>query len=680
MSKNQQSIRVQGVGAGIVLAALAAWGPATVAAQDTGEWALSGVARMDTVRGERALRLASGRAVRPDVRFRDGTIEFDVALTAERSFVFVQFRMASDSDYEEIYFRPHKSGLPDAIQYAPVLGGASQWQLFHGEGATAAAPLPHEGWLHVRLEVRGERAELFLGSDPVPVLTVPRLVREPEAGPVAVRGFRVGPPEREDLVAGIRNFRVRPTQDANGAGNAEAGYGAARDSESDGLVRRWRVAAPFDAGDPPWDELPPRLGEAPGWRVLDTEPNGILLIQRHLRRTPGRQTTAARLTLVSDGARTVPMDLGYSDAVTVFLDGRPIFTADDGYSFDAPRRDGLIGLDQARLYLPLEAGETELVVLVTDTFGGWGLMASFPEQNGLRIHPALTEPSSDEAGISFPVTPEVFIDEFDAAEGIAFNGEGKLFIAANRSVWRAEPTGEVTRLTDVHSNLGLAGYGPRDVLMADFGPTNATADSSENDGIVWLISPEGEKREVVRGIADPNFVLVRDDGSFLVSDDFTENIYVADTTGALSVWSDAVPYPNGLVSSLDGSELYVAQIFSGVNPIAMNDLIWAIPMEDGEPAGEPRRVAATGGAGVDGLAMDERGRVYVADNGAGKIWRIDPKSGDLTLIAEGMPRIASLVFGEGDFDRTALYVTSTFRGGGTIWKVPVGVRGASVVR
>lgn len=78
--------------------------------------------------------------------------------------------------------------------------------------------------------------------------------------------------------------------------------------------------------------------------------------------------------------------------------------------------------------------------------------------------------------------------------------------------------------------------------------------------------------------------------------------------------------------------------------------------------------------------MDERGRVYVADNGAGKIWRIDPKSGDLTLIAEGMPRIASLVFGEGDFDRTALYVTSTFRGGGTIWKVPVGVRGASVVR
>jgi len=288
--------------------------------------------------------------------------------------------------------------------------------------------------------------------------------------------------------------------------------------------------------------------------------------------------------------------------------------------------------------------------------------------------------SNDDPDIEFPVQPEVFIDEFDAAEGIAFNGEGDLFIAANRAVWRADPSGAVTRLTDVFSNLGLAGFGERDLLMADFGPTNATADSSENDGIIWLISPEGEKREVVRGIADPNFVFVRDDGTFLVTDDFTENIYVADTTGAVRVWSTAVPYPNGLVASSDGSRLYVAQIFSQLDPIVLTDRVWTLPIEGGEPAGEPRLLAETGGAGVDGLALDEQGRVYVADNNAGKIWRIDPESGALVLIAEGMPHVASLVFGEGGFDRRALYVTSTFRGGGSIWKVPVGVRGASVLR
>lgn len=288
--------------------------------------------------------------------------------------------------------------------------------------------------------------------------------------------------------------------------------------------------------------------------------------------------------------------------------------------------------------------------------------------------------AGNEPDLRFPVQPEVFIDEFDAAEGIAFNGEGDLFIAANRAVWRADPSGTVTRLTDVFSNLGLAGFGERNLLMADFGPTNATQDSSENDGIVWLISPEGDKQAVVSGIADPNFIFVRGDGSFVVSDDFTENIYVADTTGAVRVWSSAVPHPNGLVASADGSTLYVAQIFSQVDPIVLTDRIWALPVADGEPAGEPRVLAETGGAGVDGLALDERGRVYVADNNAGQIWRIDPETGDLVLIAEGMPHIASLVFGEGRFDRTALYVTSTFRGGGTIWKVPVGARGAPVVR
>jgi len=44
---------------------------------------------------------------------------------------------------------------------------------------------------------------------------------------------------------------------------------------------------------------------------------------------------------------------------------------------------------------------------------------------------------------TFPVIPELFIDAFDAAEGITFNGEGRLFIAANRNVPRR--SGELAR-------------------------------------------------------------------------------------------------------------------------------------------------------------------------------------------------------------------------------------------
>ena len=63
-----------------------------------------------------------------------------------------------------------------------------------------------------------------------------------------------------------------------------------------------------------------------------------------------------------------------------------------------------------------------------------------------------------------------------------------------------------------------------------------------------------------------------------------------------------------------------------------------------------------------------------------KSFRFDPRSEEVTMIAEGMTGVASLVFGEGNFDRTAIYATSTRRGAGKIWKVPVGVRGAPLHR
>lgn len=289
------------------------------------------------------------------------------------------------------------------------------------------------------------------------------------------------------------------------------------------------------------------------------------------------------------------------------------------------------------------------------------------------------EPRSARPKIQFPVKPEVFISQFQGAEGITFNAEGRLFIGANNAIWIAEPDGSVKKIADVHRHLGQARIGRRDILACDFGPTNVFADGPNDDGIVWRITPEGKKTVVARGIADPNAVLVLRDGSLLVSDDGTDKIYrVKD--GRVSIWSTAVPFPNGLTMSPDNRTLYVAQIFSNLKPIVVDDRIWAFKIRRGLPVGPPTMVARTDGKAVDGLATDELGRVYIADNGAGKIFRFDPKTGEMLLIAEGMPSVASLVFGEGKFDREALYATSTMRGGGKIWKIKVGVRGAKYHR
>jgi sugar lactone lactonase YvrE len=277
---------------------------------------------------------------------------------------------------------------------------------------------------------------------------------------------------------------------------------------------------------------------------------------------------------------------------------------------------------------------------------------------------------------AFPVEPELFLDVFRASEGLTFNGEGNLFVGANTEIWIIEKDGSHKQIADVHTHLGQAGIGERDILAADFGPTNVFRDGPNDDGIIWRITPEGVKTAVATGIADPNFILVLKDGTFLVSDDGTDKIYLVDLEGNVSIWSDAIDYPNGLALSPDGSTLYVAQIFTQLKPeIGFADYLWALPVKDGRPAGEPKLVARTGFGGVDGLTMDILGRVYIADNGGGKIFRYDPKIDEMILIADGMPAIASLVFGEGDFDQASLYGTSTFRGGGKIWKINVGTRG-----
>jgi len=284
----------------------------------------------------------------------------------------------------------------------------------------------------------------------------------------------------------------------------------------------------------------------------------------------------------------------------------------------------------------------------------------------------------------FPVKPVLFADNpFASCEGISFNGEGRLFATCNRALWEVNSDGSSRQVAELFSNLGTAAIGERDLLVADFGPTNAFRDDRNSDGIIWRISPDGDKRQVSTGIGDPNFILVRKDGSYLVSDDATADIYLVGDDGVPQLFSTAVNHPNGLALSADGNMLYVAQIFTNIRPVVMDNAIWAMALEDGKPVRDARVVVRAGpNAAVDGLAMDVEGRVYIAANRAGELWRFDPSNEEMLLVAGGMLGIASLAFGSGEFDRTSIYATTTFSGGkgGKIWRIPVATTGAELYR
>ncbi len=336
-----------------------------------GGWDLSGDGTaVEPYLGRTALRMRTGRAIRRDVSLEDGTIEFDMAVTPYRSFTYIQFRMASDGEHEELYFRPHKSMLPDAIQYTPVWRGDGNWQLYHGPGGTAPVRFAYDAWLHVRLTLRGRLAALYLGESRDPAIVIP-LARDPRAGYVALRAFSaVGGAPDGIPIAAFANVVVRP-------GHVPLDFPAspAGPTAPDGLVTEWQISPAFVAGDGPVRRPPDALvADRTAWPRFPTEPSGLLVIGRYLDRPRPVGTAIARTVIRATRDELVGLRLGFSDRVTVFLNGQPLFSADESYSHDNPRQEGLIGLWQATAWLPLRAGENEVLVVVSDGFGGWGLM------------------------------------------------------------------------------------------------------------------------------------------------------------------------------------------------------------------------------------------------------------------------------------------------------------------
>jgi hypothetical protein len=68
------------------------------------------------------------------------------------------------------------------------------------------------------------------------------------------------------------------------------------------------------------------------------------------------------------------MAIGYSDEVTVFLNSQPLFTGRSAFRFRDPGFLGIMDVENDAVYLPLKKGANELVLAVTDYFGGWGFI------------------------------------------------------------------------------------------------------------------------------------------------------------------------------------------------------------------------------------------------------------------------------------------------------------------
>src|SRR5271167_2930460 len=174
---------------------------------DSPRWDLQGQAKAAEYQGRKCLLLDGAAAVLKDFEMRDGVIDVDVSTPASRGFFGFYFRMTDDgANTELVYLRQHKSGRPDAMQYTPVLNNGRNWQIYNGPGFTGAVDIPKDVWFHLRLEVVGAQAKLYVKDMDKPALVMTDLKSGVQKGQVALY-----------VLTGatyFSNFEVRTTPDA----------------------------------------------------------------------------------------------------------------------------------------------------------------------------------------------------------------------------------------------------------------------------------------------------------------------------------------------------------------------------------------------------------------------------------------------------------------------------------
>jgi hypothetical protein len=330
-----------------------------------GEWVLPHEATLVApYRGREALWLRSGpRPFRQDVAFLEGTIEFDVEPLSGAGFVGVMFRRESRAQYETVFFRPGDNGAWDALQYMPRVGHASQWQLY--PEYQARATLPEGQWTHVRLVVEGDAMRFFVGGSAEPTLEVPRLRGKPEPGTV---GFWVSG-DGDNWAAVFSNILIRPAPPSGNAASRPTTPPAA-----DGYITAWDESEVVPADSGPVLAVPQRTS----WTSITAEENGLVNLSVRHGQPRGRNTVFLRHSLDTPADRLVPLELAYSDEVTVFLDGRPLYSGVNRWEGRYPGYLAPVGLGAETVYLPLKRGSNELIVALTDEAFGWGLIARVP--------------------------------------------------------------------------------------------------------------------------------------------------------------------------------------------------------------------------------------------------------------------------------------------------------------
>jgi len=527
-----------------------------------------------------------GTAFLKSVDFRDGVIEVEIATTDRtRSYPGVLFRVADPANYERFYIRPHRSPFyDDALQYGPTFNGVDSWQLYHGPGRSSDLEIPPGRWNRLRIVVSGSQAQVFWNDSPGPVLTCDNLARGLSSGTIGL----VGP---MDGSAFFSNLTFKS------GGDSPLPPAEARVSMP-GLITGWRISEPFALAEADFTRYPDALAAKAVWKDAPTvDERGLVDVSRfYSRRFQGGDAVLAKTILAADGDKLLRVGFGYSDYISVYLNGQPVYFGVSAYQSRDRSFLGIVGFND-NLFLPLKKGDNELVVMVGECSGGWGFCVR--DEDAVMAHPSLKKEWTKKSGTALPESAV-----YDPANDVVY--VSNYFNEGNEFLSKVSTSGEILVrewIKGLRLPTGLALRGN-------------TLYAVDRSGLKVIDVGKGEITSTIplTGMRAPNDVTLAENGDLYISD-LPAGAVFRYSGGTLERWIENLSGPNGLLA--EPGRLIVGQ----------NEALLAVNLAD-----KSVNVLARfeQGANIDGLQADGRGGYFVSDYD-GKLYRIS-KDGTKTLL------------------------------------------------
>lgn len=254
-------------------------------------------------------------------------------------------------------------------------------------------------------------------------------------------------------------------------------------------------------------------------------------------------------------------------------------------------------------------------------------------------------------------------------EGPVFDAHGNLFVTDIPwgRIFRIDPQGQWSLVAEYDGEPnGMKFRAPGKLLITDYKNGLLELDVASGRVTGFL---ERRNSERFKGVND----LVFDaEGNLYFTDqgqsgmhDPTGRLYRLRPNGQLDLLIQNVPSPNGVALSPDGHVLFLA--------VTRGNCVWRVPLlPDGSVSKVGQFFTSYGASGPDGLAVDEQGRLLVANPGLGYIWVLNRfAEPELVLTGKKGASLTNLAFGGAD--RRTLYVTDSTHG--TVLRTQMDVAG-----